>query len=383
MGLWALAGLFVVGLLWGSWTAISLWRSWGSIETLDRFEPDVAASLIENTPVDERPPPPPLVPIDDEPIDDDPIATTTAPPTATSGAPDVPPASTTEPPPPDITGEQIPYNPDFISSPAVPDDAFDAYLLIGSDARADRGGQRADVIILALLPTDGSAPILVSLPRDLWVDIPCWERPNRVNAALNGCGDAASGPELLALTVAGFTRIQADHIALFNFDDFERMIDAFGGIEICVEHDVREKRLRLPAGCSKADGATSLLWIRSRRTEELVDGEWRRMSGVNDLTRNERQQDVLIEMLKNVKSLETLTSLASIVDSIADAVTIDDGLTLGGAMGLAWDMRDLAPNKIRRIKIPVRHFRTDSGAQVLLAKEPFADLLAEVWPGSE
>ena len=181
----------------------------------------MAASLIENTPVDERPPPPPLVPIDDEPIDDDPIATTTAPPTATSGAPDVPPASTTEPPPPDITGEQIPYNPDFISSPAVPADAFDAYLLIGSDARADRGGQRADVIILALLPTDGSAPILVSLPRDLWVDIPCWERPNRVNAALNGCGDAASGPELLALTVAGFTRIQADHIALFNFDDFE------------------------------------------------------------------------------------------------------------------------------------------------------------------
>ena len=51
------------------------------------------------------------------------------------------------------------------------DDMFDAYLGVGSDA----SGTRADTIILALAPTDGAAPILVSLPRDLYVQNPCTE----------------------------------------------------------------------------------------------------------------------------------------------------------------------------------------------------------------
>ena len=374
--------LGVAGALWLAWTAISVWLSWRSIDTIP-VDLDATRKAIAALPEADRPPPPPLEPEPADPELDDPIAVTTT--TAVSDT--MPPATTEAPPepeptqPPDITGEQIPYDPDFAASPEIPDEAFNAFLIIGSDVREDRAGSRADVIILALLPDDGSPPILVSIPRDLWVDIPCWNKPNRVNAALNGCGEAASGPELLALTVAGFTGIEPDHFALFDFEDFTRVIDAFGGIEICVEHEVREKRMSIPAGCSTVDGATALLWVRSRRTEEFVDGQWRRMSGVNDLTRNDRQQEVLIQILREVRSLENLGSLVDIVDSIADAVTIDDGMTLGGAIGLAWDLRAVAPQEIRRLTIPVRHFRTESGAQVLLAKEPFADVLAAVWPG--
>ena len=373
VGLRVLTVVAIGGLLWVAWTALSVWLSFRSI---DRIEVDLegAREAIESLRVQDRPPPPPLEP---DPVEIDPIGPPS--PTALTQTTTTTPAP---PEPPDIDGDQIPYNPEFSSSPAVPDEAFESFLIIGSDARADRAGTRADVIILALLPTDGSSPILVSLPRDLWLDIPCWEKPNRINAALNGCGDAASGPELLALTVADFTGIQPDHFALFDFEDFQRVIDAFGGIEICVDYPVREKRLALPAGCSTADGATSLLWVRSRRTEEFVDGEWRRMSGVNDITRNERQQDVLLQILASVRSLDTFTSLIDIVDSIADAVTIDDGISLGSAIGLAWDLRDVAPRSIIRLKIPVRHFTTDGGARVLLAKERFSDLLAEVWPAS-
>jgi len=346
--------------------------SFRSIETIS-VDLDEARQAIEALPPAERPAPPPL---DDEPIDDIPSVTTSAPaaPTPTTVAV----AGPTQPP--DITGEQVPYDPEYATSPAIADDAFDAYLIIGSDARETRSAIRADVILLALLPQDGSAPILVSIPRDLWVDIPCWNKPNRINASLNGCGEAATGPELLALTVADFTGIRPDHFALFDFGDFVRVIDAFGGIEICVENAVRESDLGLAAGCSEADGDTTLLWVRSRRTEELVDGTWQRMSGVSDITRNERQQDVMIQILREVRSLDNLASLVDIVDSIADAVTIDDDITLGRAIGLAWDLRETAPNEIRRITIPVRHHRTESGRQVLLAKQKFADVLAEVWP---
>ncbi len=54
-------------------------------------------------------------------------------------------------------------------------------------------------------------------------------------------------------------------------------------------------------------------------------------------------------------------------------------MTLGGAIGLAWDLREVSPSEIRRLAVPVRHYRTETGAQVLLAKEPFADTLATVW----
>lgn len=359
---------------------------WFSFRSIDTISVDLAQarSAIEALPPEDRPAPPPLEPDPVEP-GDAPLSGVT-----TTVVADEPATTTTPPPeepevtvPPDITGEQIPYDPKFASSPVIPDEAFEAFLIIGSDAREARSGSRADVIILGLIPEDGSPPILVSIPRDLWVDIPCWNRPNRINAALNGCGDAASGPELLALTVADFTGIQADHFALFDFEDFTRVIDAFGGVEICVENPVREKELELPAGCSIADGATALLWVRSRRTEEFVDGAWRRMSGVNDITRNQRQQELLLELLRKVRSLEGLTSLVEIVDSVADAVTIDDGITLGSAIGLAWDLREFEPGEIRRLTVPVRHYRTESGVQVLLATEQFADVLATAWPATD
>ena len=356
-----------------------------SIDRANRGRPSRGRRCDRSLSDAERPPAPAVEPDPElEPVD--PGSTTLAAEPSTQPPNNDPAANVDpEPPPepevpPDIPGEQIPYNPAFSSSPAIPDEAFNAFLIIGTD----KGGRRADVIILALLPEDGSAPILVSLPRDLWLQIPCWEKPNRINAALNGCGSAASGPELLALTVAEFTGIQPDHFALFSFDDFTRVIDAFGGIEICVEYPVRDGGgLDLPAGCTKADGDTALGWVRSRKTKEFRDGQWRFMQGVNDLTRNERQRDLLLQLLGKVKSMNTLTSLVDIVQSIADAVTIDDGISIGGAIGLAWDLREVSPGGIIQVTISVRHHRTESGAQVLLPKMPFAEVFAEVWPAAD
>ena len=154
-------------------------------------------------------------------------------------------------------------------------------LAIGSDERPldepDRQeGVYADAVLLYLAPVDGSNPVLVSLPRDLLLHDPCTGQEAKLDRLLAGCGESITGPELVAVAVEDFTQIKVDHIVLFGFGEFIFLIDAVGGVELCVPHALREGGVDLlPAGCSTADGETALSWIRSRTTQEFVDGEWR------------------------------------------------------------------------------------------------------------
>lgn len=252
-------------------------------------------------------------------------------------------------------------------------DPYDAYLVVGSD----EGDQRADVIILALLPKDGSAPLLVSLPRDLYLPNRCTQGLTRLNANYNGCGPDLNGPTQLAGAVTDFTGIEIDHFALFTMAGFETIIDAIGGMEICVENPVREDtRLDLPAGCSQVDGEMALGWVRSRKTQEFVDGRWRTMPEVDDLTRNQRQQDLLLDVAGQAGSFDSPAALSRFVASLSDAFTLDDRLSLTDAANLAWNNRSVRPEHVVRLSVPVQPHTTSGGAQVLLPTTPFADILA-------
>ena len=112
------------------------------------------------------------------------------------------------------TGVELP----FLSSPELPDDLFTSYLMVGVE-----GGFRADAIIYLLRPSDGSTPIMVSLPRDLYLRNPCTDRYTRVNAGLGGCAGYAGGAELLSLMVKEFTGIEVDHFARVDFGGFRRV----------------------------------------------------------------------------------------------------------------------------------------------------------------
>jgi anionic cell wall polymer biosynthesis LytR-Cps2A-Psr (LCP) family protein len=173
---------------------------------------------------------------------------------------------------------------------------------------------------------------------------------------------------------------------VFDFEGFKQVIDRVGGVEICVEREVRdpntEPPLSLPAGCSLADGGQTLAWVRSRKTQELVDGVWSTMPGVNDLTRNERQQQLLLEALQRLKGFRSVTEFADLVEDLSGAFAIDETLSITDAIGIAWDMRDLNPNDIARPTIPVAHYVTEAGAYVLLPQASFADVLLEVYPGA-
>ncbi len=260
---------------------------------------------------------------------------------------------------------------------AVPtnEGTYETYMVVGSDI----GDFRADVIILVMLPNEDDPPIMVSLPRDLYLPNRCTQQYTRLNANFNGCGDEINGATLLSGAVEDFTGVKVDHFALFTFDGFEEIIDEVGGVEICVDNQVRDRKaeLNLPAGCTNADGAQALAWVRSRSTLEYVDGRWRTMPNVSDLTRNERQQDVILKMLEKASEFDSPQELAGVVRSLSNAFTLDDKLGLSDVISVAWDLRGLRAEDIVRLKIPVENYETAAGAQVLVATTPFDELLEE------
>lgn len=261
------------------------------------------------------------------------------------------------------------------------DELLDVFLVIGSDAKPEASGVRADVLMLFIKPTDGATPILVSVPRDLYVPSPCDGELRRINANLAGCGPDVSGPELISLAVEDYTGVPVDHFVTFGLDGFEKVIDKVGGIEVCVPNPLRHDfEDLLPAGCTVADGATTLLWIRSRTTTELVDGEWVPLEDEGDLARNVRQQHVLMQMLAKLDQFRSPHTFSRLVEDLSDAFLLDKGLSLGDAVGHAWDLRGLDPDGIKRPVIQVEGAVTDDGEFVVVPVGPFGDVLAEAYP---
>jgi LCP family protein required for cell wall assembly len=288
--------------------------------------------------------------------------------------------STTAPPVADVV-EDDPETPPLeeivVGAPTI-EGSYRSLLLIGSDEAADL----ADVILLTVLPADKELdPFMVSLPRDLYVPNRCTNSYSRINATLRECGDV-NAPTMLALTVEDFTGIKVNNFAVFDFDGFAEVIDGVGGVEICADYPMRDWRAELdfPGGCVNADGAMTLAWVRSRHPEEFVDGQWRSVPGTGDLTRNEHQQDVIVELAKKLRTFESPTNLSSKIEELSKAFTVDEKLGISDALRLAWSLRDIDVTAIQRLAIPVKLGRTTTGQSILRATQPFDEMLSEFYP---
>ena len=268
---------------------------------------------------------------------------------------------------------------------------FTTYLIIGSDERtsnssASRGyvdGKRADVIILGIINEENSNQYLLSIPRDLLIRNSCTKTVERINSTFsrNDCGNSA---ENLAANIQILTGLTVNHFASFNFEGFENIIDSFGGIEICVEKTQREGfSFELQKGCQNVEGSTALNWIVSRNTEVLVGeklvdkngndiSKWEKMEGVSDLSRNDRQQYIILELLDKIKDFRSLGELSTFISTLEDAFIIDENLSLNNAVNILWNFRDTDLSNISKLSIPVSPYELDDGRQVLIISENFS-----------
>tara|TARA_Y100001936_G_scaffold145792_1_gene142176 strand:+ start:893 stop:2023 length:1131 start_codon:yes stop_codon:yes gene_type:complete len=269
---------------------------------------------------------------------------------------------------------------------------FTTYLIIGSDERtsnssASRGyvdGQRADVIILGIINETNSDKYLLSIPRDLLIKNSCTNSIERINSTFskNDCGNSA---ENLAANIQILTGLTVNHFASFNFEGFENIIDSFGGIEICVDETQREGfSFELQKGCQTVEGSIALNWIVSRNTEVLVGekivdkngndiSEWEKMEGVSDLSRNDRQQYIILQLLDEIKNFRSLGELNSFIGTLEDAFIIDENLSINNAVNILWNFRETDLSNINKLSIPASPYKLDDGRQVLIISENFTE----------
>jgi LCP family protein required for cell wall assembly len=245
-----------------------------------------------------------------------------------------------------------------------PDSAGTNWLIVGSDSRADlseqqeqrlatgsAAGGRSDTMML--LHTGGSGTTLVSLPRDSLVSIPGYGR-NRLNAAYS-----FGGPRLLVRTVEQATGLRIDHYAEIGFDGFVNVVDAVGGVDMCIPQAMNDPKagLNVKAGCQRLDGRTALGYVRTRATPRA------------DLDRVEHQREFFAALMKRVASPTNLLNpfrVVELVQALPGALTVDSGDHVWHLVGLARAMRELSSGGGVTTTAPVGGFETFNGGSVLL-----------------
>ncbi len=222
--------------------------------------------------------------------------------------------------------------PELVTTPQPLIDAPDTitFLLLGSDLRSGQS-YRTDTIVLAIIrPRDGQVS-LISIPRDLWVNIPTVGM-QRINTAFQYgeiYGYSGGGAGLLKDTLLFNFGLQIDHTALVDFDGFRRIIDTLGGIDVPIFCPYTDWRLIDPSydpedennwtlftagpGLIHMDGDYALWYARSRKKS-------------NDFDRGRRQQEVLRSIYAQALRTNTLASLPQLYSDFSTTIQTDLGL---------------------------------------------------------
>lgn len=236
-------------------------------------------------------------------------------------------------------------------------------LVMGSDSRdcsgcdidgLTEGGQRSDTTILIHLSADRKRAYGISIPRDSIVDRPDCKRSDgsvspAASAQMWNAAFSVGGPACTISQVQHLTGIKIDHFVVVNFEGFKAMVDAIGGVQVCIPEtwDDRSHGIYLKAGSRKISGDQALQYVRIRHVPG-TDG--------TDLGRIKRQQAFIGSMVNQVLSSDTLTNPVKVIkflDAATKSLTVDPGLkNLQKIAGLATQFKGIGLNKIKFVTIP-------------------------------
>ncbi len=276
-------------------------------------------------------------------------------PSATPGANGAPGA--TQSPEPSPTSTPLPVQADDLN-----------LLLLGSDRRegSTPGWNTDTLIVVAVRPRDGIVAML-SIPRDLWVNIPGhgYGRINTADYLGEEAGGPGGGPALVGETLKENLGISIDAYARIDFQGLARIIDAVGGITVTSDRALDEwfwdetspsgaSHMVVVEGPQHMDGKLALMYARARHDS-------------NDLDRSRRQQQILLALRDAALRPEVLPRLPGLIRALSDAVDTDlrPGQVLS-LTGLALRLRGDAYRSRVFDTTMVRDWTTPGGAMVLL-----------------
>ena len=231
---------------------------------------------------------------------------------------------------------------------------------------AQAGGERGDVIMLVHLDQATGEARMLSIPRDLWVDIP-GNGEGKINAAYS-----YGGPSLMVQTIRENLGIDVNHYVEVDFLGFIAMVDELGGVEMSFPYPARDAKsgLSVEAGTQTLDGEQALAFARSRKYEEYQDDRWVSVDA-SDLGRTQRQQEVVRAILTELKIPGLDRRGGGHRRFYGEHMTIDATLADSSVASLAWDFRSLVTGSIDGQTLPV-YGDTINGASVVRAAEPEA-----------
>jgi len=241
-------------------------------------------------------------------------------------------------------------------------------LLIGSDTRAfaggskfgsEVGGARSDTTILVHLSAGGRKAVLVSIPRDSYVQIPaCKTAAGQSSPHMDKFNAAYSigGPSCTIATVETLTHIHIDHFVEVNFQGFQRMVNALGGVNICLTKPINDpivfvdgkyhgSGLQLPAGNSTLKGKQALAFVRARYG--VGDG--------SDIGRIKDQQLFISAVIRKATSAGLLVDIPALyrfLDAATKSIRTDPKFGLSQLKGLADRLHGLKPGTVSLLTVP-------------------------------
>jgi LCP family protein required for cell wall assembly len=232
-----------------------------------------------------------------------------------------------------------------------------------STGRLDASGYgRSDTILILHIPAGGGAPVLISIPRDSYVDIP-GVGMNKINAAFS-----IGGPALLAKTVQNATGLYINHFMDIGFGGFVNVVNDVGGVRMCVTHSLNDQAsgVHLHTGCQVLTGGEALAYVRDRHSFVT-----------QDLQREQDQRIFLRALLTKMMStgvlLDPFKSLPAASGAVAN-LTVDQGTSLYQLYQAAKAMRHPLTTTV---PIASANYVTAAGDSVLWSSEAkalFTDL---------
>lgn len=252
--------------------------------------------------------------------------------------------------------------PDEANRPAKTDTGAQNILLLGSDTRGEIGdkeldnikGDRSDSMMVLHIPGDRSGVYITSFMRDSWVPIP-GHGSAKINAAM-----AYGGPKLAVEVVEKLINTRIDHVAVIDFDGFEKLTDALGGVTINnpIAFTAMHGKQYFKEGEITLSGTDALSFVRERYS--FKDGDYQR-------ARN--QQLYMKGVMNKLLSKETLTNPGRVIESIdalAPFLKVDSGLNAGFAAGLAPSMANVRGEDVQFITAPTTGTGTSPDGQSIV-----------------
>ncbi|MBF4995514.1 LCP family protein [Arthrobacter gandavensis] len=234
-------------------------------------------------------------------------------------------------------------------------------LLIGSDTREPGADARSDTMMLVHVPGDRSAVYVMSIMRDTWTEIP-GHGEAKINAAM-----ALGGVPLMVETVQGLLGVPIDHVAVIDFEGFEGLTEALGGVEVDNAQAFQSHGGDgefFDAGRLTLQGDSALKFVRERYA--FADGDYQRV-------RN--QQAFLRGLLTKLISAETLGNpvrLSAATGAISPYLSVDEQLDAARVGELAVELRGVRAGDIEMFTLPNAGVGTSADGQSIVVPDEAA-----------